>query len=122
MLNICFYISENYVVPKGTYFVFFMREIHIDKKYWGDDAKEFKPERFSEENMENINQNAYFPFSKGPRICPGYRYAWISMKVFLSKFLMKYKVTTDLKLEELEYQFIITTQLKQGFSLKVERR
>lgn len=40
-------------------------DVHLDKSIWGDDALEFKPERFSDENMESIHPYAYFPFSKG---------------------------------------------------------
>lgn len=109
-------------MPEGTFVACLARDLHTDENYWGEDANEFKPERFSQENSKNINPNAYMPFSRGPRICPGHRYAWLSMRIFLSKFLMKYKVTTELKLDELEYQLILTTKVKQGFMLKVHRR
>lgn len=109
-------------MPAGTLLGFLPLELHTDKKYWGDDAREFKPERFSEENSENINLNAYMPFSKGPRICPGYRYAWMGMKSFLSKFLLKYRVTTELKYEELTIDLTATINIKQGFRVRVERR
>lgn len=99
-----------------------IREVQIDRKYWGDDANNFKPERFYGENLKNINQNAYLPFSKGPRICPGNRYAAMSIKAFLSKFLMKYHVTTKLRYEELKIEFMFTMNVKQGFMLKVQRR
>jgi cytochrome P450/NADPH-cytochrome P450 reductase len=41
-------------------------EVHMDKKLWGEDAREFKPERFLDE--DKIHPYAYFPFSKGPRV------------------------------------------------------
>lgn len=109
-------------MPKGVIVGYLIQDLHRDKKYWGQDVDEFKPERFLEENFKNINPNAYLPFSRGPRICPAYRYAWLSMRIFLSQFLLKYKVTTELKLEELEYQLIITMGVKQGFMMKAERR
>lgn len=114
--------ADDLTIPQGSFIISLVQCLHTDDKYWGDDAKEFKPERFSEENFENINPNAYLPFSKGPRMCPGYKYAWLTMKVFLSQFLLKYKVTTDLKFDELEYEFMLTTRVKQGFMIKVERR
>lgn len=92
------------------------------KKYWGDDALVFKPERFLEENIKKIHPYSYMTFSKGARQCPGQRYALMSMKVFLCKFLQKYRVTTDLKYEDLEFQFTLSTGIKQGFMIKVERR
>jgi cytochrome P450 len=95
---------------------------HTDKFLWGDDAMKFNPERFSEDNISKIHPYAFVPFSGGPRICPGYKYANMSMKVFLSKFLMKYRVTTELKYDELDIQVRVTTVIKQGFMVKVERR
>lgn len=117
-----FVIAENFTVPRGAIIGCLIREFHTDKNYWGEDASDFKPERFSEDNFKKVNPNAYMPFSRGPRMCPGHRYASLTTKVFLSKFLARYRVTTELKLEELEYQVALTTRLKQGFLLKVERR
>lgn len=102
--------------------LFLTLETHKDKRYWGDDAEEFKPERFLDENFKKVHPYAYFPFSKGPRTCIGYRYAWMVMRVFLSKFIMKYRVTTDLKYSELEFQMMCTMTVKQGFMMKVEKR
>lgn len=112
----------NYTVPEGTTLLFSILEIHKDKKSWGDDADDFNPERFTAENFVKVHPYAYLPFSQGPRMCPGYRYAWMAMKVFLSKFLMKYRVTTDLKYHELDFQMMGTMTIKQGFMMKIERR
>lgn len=99
-----------------------IQEAQKDKKHWGNDANDFKPERFSNDNMKNVNQNAYLPFSKGPRICPGNRYAAMSMKAFLSQFLMKYRVKTYMKIEELKIEFMFTMNVQQGFLLMFDRR
>lgn len=44
------------------------------------------------------------------------------MKAFLSMFLMKYRVTTEMKYEELQIEFMFTMHVKQGFMLKIDRR
>lgn len=64
-----FFISiAKYTARAGSYAVIPMLDIHTDKKLWGDDALEFRPERFEEENMKSIHPYAYIPFSKGPRV------------------------------------------------------
>lgn len=102
--------------------MFPVHELHKDTNLWGEDATEFKPERFSPEKISKVHPYAYLPFSKGPRLCPGKKYAWMSMKTLLSQFLMKYKVSTSMKYEELHFKIELTTTIKQGFMMKVEKR
>jgi cytochrome P450 len=83
---------------------------------------DFKPERFNPENISKVHPYAHVPFSGGQRICPGFKYSSLPIKIFLSKFLMKYRVTTELKYEELQLHSEITTKLKQGYMVKVHRR
>jgi cytochrome P450 len=46
----------------------------MDEEYFPDPFV-FNPERFSPDNRENIVKGSYFPFSMGPRICPGNHFA-----------------------------------------------
>lgn len=117
-----FYIAANYIAPKGTLLSFFILKTHTDKRYWGEDALKFDPERFSTENLKKIIPYSYIPFSKGYRICPGYHYGLMTIKLFLSKFLLKYQVSTDLKYEKLKFIFSITTVIEQGFMVVVKKR
>lgn len=38
-------------------------KLHRNKKFWGDDADLFIPERFEPRRMENIHPFAYLPFA-----------------------------------------------------------
>lgn len=48
----------------------FVNSLHMDEKYYPEPEK-FKPERFSDENKQNIKLSAFIPFGSGPRSCIG---------------------------------------------------
>ncbi|KAF2030376.1 cytochrome P450, partial [Setomelanomma holmii] len=58
--------------------------MHRDKRIWGADVDDFKPERFLPENASKLPADAWRPFEKGPRNCIGQELALIEMKVVLA--------------------------------------
>jgi acid phosphatase len=71
------------------------------KRIWGDDADEFKPERFLPENAAKVPAEAWRSFEKGPRNCIGQEFAWIEMKVVLALTLREFDIRTAF--DELEF-------------------
>ncbi|KAF4628927.1 hypothetical protein G7Y89_g9221 [Cudoniella acicularis] len=56
-------------VPAGTNIAFHVTALHRRKDLWGDDAEEFRPERW--EKIKGQGAWMYQPFGGGPRNCPG---------------------------------------------------
>ncbi|KAL8868441.1 MAG: hypothetical protein Q9174_004990, partial [Haloplaca sp. 1 TL-2023] len=54
-------------VAKGTLVVFHLAALHVRKDLWGDDAFDFRPERWEDEKASW----KFLPFGGGPRNCIG---------------------------------------------------
>ncbi|KAJ8732334.1 hypothetical protein PYW08_015064 [Mythimna loreyi] len=63
-------------------------------RYWGEDAEQFRPERFLEAPLSH--PAAFMAFSHGPRNCLGYQYAMMSMKTALATLVRRYRVSSDM--------------------------
>lgn len=73
-------------VRKGTSVYVDIHVMHRRKDIWGDDADEWKPERF-EGRKSGWEQ---LPFGGGPRICLGQQFALIEASYVLIRLLQKY--------------------------------
>ncbi|KAM2403317.1 hypothetical protein ACFX1X_031089 [Malus domestica] len=82
---------RNFSLPAGVEVALPMLLIHHDRELWGDDAQEFKPERFSEGVAKTTkNKFTYFPFSGGPRVCIGQNFAMVEAKLAISLILQHF--------------------------------
>lgn len=62
--------NTDIIIEKGTHVYLSTIGMHYDPKYYRDPEK-FDPERFSDQNKDNINPFCYLPVGTGPRMCIG---------------------------------------------------
>jgi len=86
-------IIDGYHVPAGTNVAVNLLPTHMSKRFWGDDALEFKPERFLGSGGAKSSKQL-FAFSHGPHVCIGKKFAMWEMKTILAMVLQRYHVVS----------------------------
>ncbi|GJN88360.1 hypothetical protein Rhopal_001325-T1 [Rhodotorula paludigena] len=83
-------VFDGVFLPEGTAVGLQSWTTHRDAEVWGDDAYEFKPERWLAETQEM--KAAFIPFSIGGRNCPGQNLAMYDMRLFLAVLARNFDV------------------------------
>ena len=81
-------------IPKGYTIQPHFGGIMKSQKIWGQDALEFKPERFIN-NDKLIKDDRVIPFSVGKRQCPGENLARAEIFLYLSTILQRLSLSQD---------------------------
>ena len=74
-------------VPKGKLIQWSTYTMHRRKDYYGEDAEEFRPERW-----ETLRPGwEYLPFNGGPRICIGQQFALTEASYTIIRLMQEFK-------------------------------
>ncbi|GMX65328.1 bifunctional P-450/NADPH--P450 reductase [Paenibacillus elgii] len=100
-------IGGKYPIKKGEAVSIVLPKLHRDKGVWGDDAEQFRPERF--EDPAKVPNHAYKPFGNGQRACIGMQFALHEATLVLGMILQQFQLH-----DPLNYQL----KVKQTLTLK----
>ncbi|KAL2704161.1 hypothetical protein AAEP93_005232 [Penicillium crustosum] len=78
------------LIRKGENVAFCVYSMHRRKDLYGEDAEEFRPERWDEDLPEYTKTWGYLPFSGGPRICLGQEFALVEASYTTARILQEY--------------------------------
>ncbi|XP_059157596.1 cytochrome P450 2C15-like [Physella acuta] len=80
-----------YTIPKGTQILPNLDAVLMDEKIWGD-PRNFRPERFLDEQGNIKNREELIPFSIGRRICLGESLAKMELFLYLSSLFQRFEI------------------------------
>ncbi|XP_017110212.2 probable cytochrome P450 313b1 isoform X1 [Drosophila bipectinata] len=114
--------DEEFLIPRGTQIGIDIYNMQRDERVWGPLAKTYNPEAHFGPDCQQQHPFAFVPFTKGLRMCIGYRYAQMLMKLLLARIFRSYRVSTEARLEDLLVKGNISLKLKNYPLCRVELR
>lgn len=79
-----------YRIPAGSLLYMSPWVMHRDPRYF-EDPDTFKPTRWNSNLESELPRHTYMPFSGGPRVCIGDRFAMMEATLLLANFLQQYE-------------------------------
>ncbi|KAF7847415.1 hypothetical protein BT93_L2986 [Corymbia citriodora subsp. variegata] len=94
------------------------------KFIWGDDAEDFRPERWLDSNgaFRPESPFKFTAFQAGPRICLGKEFAYRQMKIFSAVLLSCFTFKLADEKKPVNYRTMITLHIDGGLHVTVTRR
>lgn len=105
-------------VPRGAYLMPSIGVVHSDPRVWGNDATEFRPERWLEENPP---QHAWIPFGGGSHRCLGSAFAQHEMATVLHTVLRSVELVPDRSADERQRAHHLTVVPGRGARVRITR-
>ncbi|KAJ5715294.1 cytochrome P450 alkane hydroxylase [Penicillium malachiteum] len=103
------------LVRKGEAVGYCAYAMHRQKEYFGDDADEFRPERWENGALKDVGW-AYLPFNGGPRVCLGQEFALLEVRYTIVKLVQTFEI---IELAKGKMSDVAVGQEKQGLTLVV---
>lgn len=105
------------LIRKGQNVIYCIYVMHRNQAIYGEDANEFRPERWSEPRCRKLGW-AYLPFNGGPRICLGQQFALTEASYVLVRLLQQFEgFEMD---QEIKFDALLTMMVRDGLYVSVK--
>ncbi|XP_027078123.1 cytokinin hydroxylase-like [Coffea eugenioides] len=101
-------------IPKGLSMWIPVLAIHHSEELWGEDANEFKPDRFASKSYAPGRH--FLPFAAGPRNCVGQSFAVMEAKIILAMLVSKFSFTIS---ENYRHAPVIVLTIKPKYGVQI---
>ncbi|CAG5116332.1 unnamed protein product [Candidula unifasciata] len=81
-----------YLIPQDSHVLINFDTVLHDKALWGDDADQFRPERFIASDGSLYTPDAWIPFAIGKRNCLGDSMAKLELYIFVSNIIQRFQI------------------------------
>ncbi|GMP70022.1 hypothetical protein CsSME_00029058 [Camellia sinensis var. sinensis] len=117
-------LPDGFYVRKGDLVSFQPYAMGRLKWIWGDDAEDFRPERWLNENgvFQQESPFKFTAFLAGPRICLGREFAYRQMKIFLAVLIGSYEFKLSDEHKAVNYRIMLTLHIDGGLHLQASHR
>ncbi|XP_010437072.1 PREDICTED: alkane hydroxylase MAH1-like isoform X1 [Camelina sativa] len=116
-------LPSGHKVDAESTIIIFLYAMGRMKAIWGEDASEFKPERWVSETGGLRHESSYkfFAFNAGPRACLGKHISMIQLKTVVVEILQNYD-TEVVKEQKIEPYPGVILRMKNGLSVTLKKR
>ncbi|XP_068650074.1 cytochrome P450 704C1-like [Aristolochia californica] len=116
-------LPDGFKLKKGDGINYFAYGMGRTKSIWGEDAEEFRPERWLEDGIFRPESPFKFvAFHAGPRICLGKEFAYRQMKIIAMVLLRFFRFQLNDEKKEVKYRTMFTLHIDGGLQLRALSR
>ncbi|ETP12191.1 hypothetical protein F441_12384 [Phytophthora nicotianae CJ01A1] len=122
MTNTSTTLSDGTFVPEGCAVMVPIYASARVKSVWGEDAAEFKPERWIDPTsgkVKPVSPFKFFTFAAGPRQCLGMRFALLQIQTTVAVLFSHFDLKTKENPFDITYDFAITLPVKGQLNVTV---
>ncbi|KAL2233977.1 UNVERIFIED_CONTAM: cytochrome [Sesamum indicum] len=113
-------MPDGFSVKKGDMVAYQPYAMGRMKSIWGNDAEEFKPERWLDKNgcFQQASPFKFTAFQAGPRLCLGKEFAYRQMKIFSAILLRFFTMKLSDERKTVNYRPMLTLLIDGGLIVR----